>query len=404
MQSKIVQTLFWLVLLSVAGTVILMLAAARVGEHQSSTYGNAYHRFEKSWGGEIGIIPPKFLLERSHAAKVFSKTEQILLIPKSIKMKSTLDYGEQTRGWLTFNAFKVKSEDTYVIRNDTAYSGKLLIKLTKPDNANILSDYQIVLENRKNTVLHPVMGKAFLLLPAFKPKEQIKITMTYATNGMNVFKYNLSEYQDSVIEHLQAQLKINNSHDFEIYHFGLSHEIETKPMGASIQFEMNNFATTQDLGVTFASKQMYLDQIQSLMSYSPISLILYLLVIFVFSQINSVKFHGFHYLFIAMHNVFYFLFVAYLVRFFGVNMTFGLAFALTAGLFFAYCPNIFGWRFALKIAGIYLFLLTTVYSLIFLMPIFRGLLFIALVFVIFTSIMIPISRSDISKWAILERR
>ena len=34
------------------------------------------------------------------------------------------------------------------------------------------------------------------------------------------------------------------------------------------------------------------------------------------------------------------------------------------------------------------------------MPIFRGILFVALVFLIFMSIMIPVGRSDISKWDI----
>jgi hypothetical protein len=399
--SKIANTLFGLILLAIIGSGILMLAATRVGEHQSSTYGNAYSRFQKSWGGEIGIIPPRFLLERTSNTKVFDNTADISLIPKSIQINSTVNYSEQTKGWLTFNAFEVKSEDTYVIRNETAYSGKLLIKLTKPDDANILYDYQIVLPDRGNTVLRPVMDKTFLLLDKFQPQEQLKIIITYATHGMNIFKYNLADYQDSVIEHLQAQLKINNAHDFEIYRFGLPHEIEKTERGALIRVEINNFATTQDLGITFASKQMYLDQIKSLMTYSPVSLVLYLLVIFVFSQIYAIRFHGFHYLFIAMITIFYFLFVAYLVRFFGIDKTFGLSFVLTMGLFFAYCPNIFGWRFALKIAAIYLVLLTAVYSVIFLMPIFRGLLFIALIFVIFMSIMIPISRSDISKWYIL---
>jgi hypothetical protein len=51
--------------------------------------------------------------------------------------------------------------------------------------------------------------------------------------------------------------------------------------------------------------------------------------------------------------------------------------------------------------GVYLFLLTVVFSLIFLMPIFQGLLFVILIFVIFMSIMVFVARSDISKWPIV---
>ena len=102
-----------------------------------------------------------------------------------------------------------------------------------------------------------------------------------------------------------------------------------------------------------------------------------------------------------MIDVFYYLFVAYLIRYFGIFPTFGISILLTALMFLLYCPNVFGWRFASRVAGVYLFLLTVVFSLIFLMPIFRGLMFVVLVFVIFMSIMIFVSRSDISKWPIV---
>ena len=63
--------------------------------------------------------------------------------------------------------------------------------------------------------------------------------------------------------------------------------------------------------------------------------------------------------------------------------------------------DVFGWRFALRVAGVYLCLLPVVFSLIFLAPIFRGLMFVVLVFLIFMSIMIFVSRSDLSKWYIV---
>jgi hypothetical protein len=70
-------------------------------------------------------------------------------------------------------------------------------------------------------------------------------------------------------------------------------------------------------------------------------------------------------------------------------------------MFFLYAPNVFGRWFAFRVVGVYLFLLTVVFSLIFLMPIFQGLLFVILIFVIFMSIMVFVGRSDISKWPIM---
>jgi hypothetical protein len=410
--TRIFAMLVWLGALAVAGSLVLALTASRVGEHKSSTYGNAYNQFQNSWGGEISVLPPEFALLRTYTVSEYNsvskkyedvqKTQRLALIPKTLTIDSVVNYGEQERDLLVFNAFEAQNTETYVIANTTDYSGELLIQVTKPENANLMYDYRITLPSEGDRLLRPVMGKSISLLPTLGKGEQAEIVITYTTKGMDIFKYNLSAFQNSVIEGLQATVKLNTN-EFEIYRFGLPHTIEPSPTGPVIRFNVDDFSTTQDLGVTFLSKQRYLDQIQSLMNYSPISLVLFLVVIFFFSQIYAVKFNAFHYLFLAMIDVFYFLFVAYLVRFFGIVPTFAISILLTAAMFFLYCPNVFGWRFATRVTGAYLFLLTVVFSLIFLMPIFRGLLFVVLIFLIFMSIMSFISRSDISKWPILSQ-
>lgn len=407
--SRVVLMLMWLGALALAGSIALGLTAARVGEHKSSTYGNAYYQFQNSWGGEIGIIPPQFNLVRTYIVSEYNgtskkyedvqKTESFALVPRSISLISDLNYSEQEIDLLIFNAFEAKNQETYSILNTSGYAGQLMVNLQKPENANLLYDYTILLPSRDNQVIRPTMEKQ-VVLAEIAVGEQMDVVVTYATKGMDVFKYNLSAYQNTVIQGLNANIKLNTK-DFEVYRFGLPHETTSTAAGAEVHFDVDDFSTTQDLGVTFISKQRYLDQIQSLMSYSPISLILFLVVVFFFSQIYNIKFNAFHYLFLAMIVVFYFLFVAYLIRFFGVVPTFGISIFLTAAMFLVYCPNVFGWWFASRVVGTYLSLLTAVFSLIFLMPIFRGLLFVVLIFLIFMSIMVFVSRSDISKWNIV---
>jgi len=410
--ARIFGILVWLGGLAVAGSIILALTAARVGEQKSSTYGYAYTQFQDAWGGEIGIVPPEFALQRSYTESLYNKDagqyeeikkiERFTLVPRSINIDSIVNYGEKIRSLLVFNAFEAHNDETYVIVNTTKYAGELQVKVTKPQNANILYDYTITIPSKDNLVVRPVMDKSVILLPALGVGEQVEIKITYSTKGMDIFKYNLSAYQNEVIQGLTAVIKLNTQ-EYAIYREGLPHtEKKTPEGGIVIQFTVNDFSTTQDMGVAFLAKQMYLDHIQSLMNYSPMSLILFLVVIFFFSQIYAVKFNAFHYLFLGIIDVFYYLFVAYLVRFFSVFPTFAISIALTAAMFFLYCPNVFGKWFAFRVVGVYLFLLTVVFSLIFLMPIFRGLLFVILIFLIFMSIMIFVSRSDISKWPIMQ--
>ena len=409
--ARVFVILIWLGALILAGSILLELTAARVGEHKSSTYGFAYFQFQEGWGGEIGIIPPEFALLRNYTVSVYNsaaeqyepvqKTERFKLVPKSIHIDSTVDYEEKVRSLLLFNAFEIHNAETYVLFNNTEYSGELQVQVSKPENANLLYDYTIAIPSAGNLVLRPVMDGSVVLLPALGKGEQVEVVVTYSTKGMDIYKYNLSAYQNNVIEELTAEIQLNTP-EYAIYREGLPHTQEITAEGATLRFDVRDFSTTQDMGVAFLEKQMYLDHVQNLMNYSPLSLALFLAVIFFFSQIFAVKFNAFHYLFLAVIDVFYFLFVAYLIRFFGILPTFGISIALTAAMFFLYCPNVFGRWFAFRVAGVYLFLLTVVFSLIFIMPIFRGLLFVVLIFLIFMSLMVFISRSDISRWPILQ--
>lgn len=408
--ARIFGMLVWLGGLFAAGVVILMLTASRVGEHRSSTYGYAYTQFKDSWGGEISIVPPLFGLWRTYTVSEYNKdtkkyedvkkNEWIHLIPRSIIIDSSVNYDEQERNLLVFNAFEAQSTENYLIENTTEYSGELWVKVTKPENASLLYDYTVILSPQEDTVMHPTLDKEFLLLSNIEPGEQVEVAIAYTTKGMDIFKYNLSEYQNNIIKGLDATIKLNTN-DFDIYRFGLPHVMDITPTGTMIRFKLDDFSTTQDMGVAFLERQRYLDQIQNLMNYSPVSLALFLVVIFMFSQIFAVKFNPFHYLFLGMIDVFYYLFVAYLIRFFGIVPTFGIAIVLTAVMFILYAPNVFGRWFAFRVVGVYLFLLTVVFSLIFLVPIFQGLLFVILIFVIFMSIMVFVARSDISKWPIV---
>ena len=407
---RVLGMLSWLGFLGVGGAVVLGIASERVGEHRSSEYGRAYHRFERSWGGEIGVPPAKFYVERTYTVEEYDvkaqqyrdvvKKELIQLIPVSLDITAALDYGEQDRNWLTFNAFTAQSRDVYRIRNGTRHAGRLLIQTAKPSRAHLMYDYEIVASGEPSRAYRP--GKERIaLLDRFEPGQEQTVAVSYGTKGMDVFKYDLSAYQHSTIGSLRGVIHLNTD-AFHVYRFGLPHTRQATDAGVDLHFETKRFATTQDMGVSFISKNTYLDHVQSLLQCSMVSPIFFLLTIFVFAQVRGLRFSGLHYLFITLIAVFYFLFVAYLIRFFGVWTTFGLAAVLTALMHLVYCPGVFGWSFAIRVAGVYLALLTVVFSLIFLMPVFRGVLFLGLLFFLALSVMVCISRSDISRWPLLE--
>ncbi|EMJ65246.1 MULTISPECIES: hypothetical protein [Leptospira] len=403
-------SLIWFLFLSFCGSLTLIFASQRVGEQKSSTYGAVYEDFKKSWGGETSIPPIQFFFMKkiveneynieTKIEKSIVRIEEIPVIPNSIEYQADINYDEQSKGWLSFNAFEAVHFDTYYLINEDGAAGDLYMRLVKPNENALLKDIHVAVDGISKDNVFKILGEPFLLQKNFHLGSRIKLETRYTEKGMETLKYSISAYEHHILSSLKATFHVNTP-EFEVYQLGLSHSIESDPKGGKwIRFDLKNFATSQDLGISFQSKSAYLDRIENLVSTSPLSLILFISVIFVFTQIQKIKFHPIHYLFYSIICIFYFLFVTYLIRFVGVFPSFGLAGLLTGVMFILYSPNVLGWEFSLKILAPYLATLTLALSVVFLLPVFKGITFVTLVFLVCISIMLSISKSKIEDWPI----
>lgn len=200
---------------------------------------------------KFGIIPPEFSLERTYTERKFNneaeqheeveKTQRFVLVPQAISIDTDLVYGERNWDMLIFNAFEVHNKETYVLVNDTTYSGSFQVKVTKPENANLLYDYTISVGDQ---VTRPVMDSSVEILPKIDVGERVEIVITYSTKGMDIYKYNLSAYQNSVIQDLDAKIKLNTQ-EYNIYREGLPHIQDFASDGsATLHFKTVDFSTT----------------------------------------------------------------------------------------------------------------------------------------------------------------
>jgi hypothetical protein len=404
--------LFWLVFIMTAGSIALLITSLRVGQQNETTYGQVYKDFIDSWGGEINIIPADFYFEEHYLEKEYNpetriyeektKTTNHYVLPNSILISSNIGLDKKREGLIVFNSFLVDIDTEYVLQNNTNFQENLIVKFNRPENANIIYDYLVFVDNE--VVGDKVsIDDSFVLLPEFDRDQEINVKIKFRTNGIDIFRYKLDSYSKYVVQSFKAIFNINTS-KYNILRFGLPHTIVKNGSAEQLTVELNNFSTNQDVGISFLSIINDLDQIERLIKFSPVSLCLFIILVFILSQIKNVKFSSVHYSFIAIINIFYFLFIAYIIRFFNIFLTLGFAFILTTTMYVLYIPNVTNRNFAFKTLAPYHFLLTTVLSLIFLLPIYRGVSLITFLFIIFLSIMVPIGKSDFSKWPILRQR
>jgi hypothetical protein len=399
---KIGLFILWIILLVSAGSIALVITSLRVGQQNNTTFGNVYKKFTGSWGGEISIIPSDFYLEEPYTERENNveiiKFRKHYVLPDSITVNSAINLEKKREGLISFNSFIVDMNNEYVLTNNTSFRGNLFVRLKRPENASILYDYLVIIDD-KALDAEVRVDDPFILLPDFSQNQEIKINVLFKTKGIDVLKYKLAVYNKYIIQSFKAVYSINTS-EYNLLHFGLPHTVIKNETGEQLTVEMNNFNTNQDVGITFVSLINDLDQVESLIRFSPVSLCLFILLAFILSQMNNVKFHSVHYLFFAIINILYFLFISYIIRFINIFSTLTVAFLLTSIMYVLYIPNVTNKKFAFKTFAPYHFALTTVLSVIFLLPIYRGISVIIFLFLIFLSIMIPIGKSDISKWPI----
>lgn len=406
--KRIIYAALGLTLLILGGIFVLLITASRVGEHKESTFGEAYHNFEKSWGGEIQVSPPKFFIRKYkwiseiENEKTVRKMapEDIELFPVNINLNTTLVYKEQLKDWISFNAYESISKDMFLIRNTTKDSGALVMEFNIPEGANLMNKVELFLNsNEKQQAIN--INNKMTLIPSFFPGDSTSVGLNYSIKGMDVYQFNLSEYSENVTGSLKALFKINTP-KYQVYQFGIPHLVKETKEGYEILFSMENFTSIQSLGIVFYNQIMHLDKMEKMMYYSPVGLALFILVVFFYSQIKNRQISGIHYFFIAAIHVFYFLFIAYLIRFFGVWLSISISSILTFLLSILYFPKVVGKSFFLNIIVPHLLVLTIVFTLIFLLPIFQGISFLIINFIILVTLMLAITKSEISEWQIIK--
>lgn len=397
--------LIWLCLLLFVATVVLEVTALRVGEHSGTTYGAARAQFEQSWGGPIAIRPPRFVLgytvdvvETNPVTGVREPVptrKETSLVPASIVLETDLAYGPHKSGWHSFKAFEVHQREQYAVVNTTGHTGTLGIVVDRPDAASLVYDFVVTVDEQP--LADPALEQERTLRRDFTPGEAATVAVTLSTKGVDEYRVRLSDWKDVVVPALRATLRVDTER-FALVRFGLPHTRTWDGSHGVVTFTVDDFAANQDLGVSFVGDTQHLHRVRELVAAAPVATVLFLALVFVWAHVRGARPHGFNYLFVALAHTFYFLFLAYLVRFIGLWASIGAS-ALAMLLMFAVSvPVSFGPRFALRTVLPYLLLLTVGFTALFLLPAFKGIAFLVFVFVLLLTIMAPVARTPPGSW------
>lgn len=403
--SRLALGLVTIACLTCAGTVALLVASSRIGEQKASTFGQAYRAFEQSWGGEQTFEPPELLLEWMETvseydhvrAAVISKQQlrTVPLYPSTIRLELDLGYAERSDGWLRFKTYESFARDTYTVVNDSRKSGPVKLRFFRPAAATLMYDFTFQVEGEEG---HRAMGLDdwIELVPELAPGASVTFHLGYRTKGVDTYRYRLSALSRRITDRLEATLRVDTAR-FRLLTLGLPHQREEAEDVVTLRFDMKAFSTSQDLGVVFDTAAVPLEQVEKLVTFGPVALFLFLVAIFAQARVRGIGLNALHLMGLAMVHGFYFAFVSYLIRFFGLAGTFGIAFTLAGAMAVSFATSVLGRRFSLRVVIPYFVALTLGHSIIFLTPVIQGLGLLLLIFGVFASLMPKLARVSLTE-------
>lgn len=403
--SRLLLHVVGLLALSFLATVVLLVAASRVGDDAPTTFGAERSVFEANWGGPLAQSLPRFWLERDVlrtrvvTGQRVESTEivETPLVPVDAVFDITLEHGTQKQGWLSFQAYEAREAAEFVVENTTGFPGQLKVRVDTPGGSVLVHDYTLRVGDTQ--VRAPVLGGAIGLLE-LAPGESVRVALTLASNGTDRFALLLSDWSGGLVPHFRATLRVDTDR-FALLRYGLPHERTNADGGSTVVFDVTQFSAAQDVGVTFVNDEADFSRVSDLMDTSPLAAALLLFGTFVWAQVRGLRIGFLRWAFLAMVHTFYFCFVSYLVRYTTLGPATATALVLCTGSFAVTIPPAFGYTFAWRTMYPLFLALTVGYTLVFLVPVFKGLAVLAFFFVGFMALVAPLARSDVSKWPVV---
>jgi len=289
----------------------------------------------------------------------------------SSDINADLDLEHRKKGLLWYSTYKVKFNGKYTIENNTGIQRAFFFDYTFPNKDGIYDNFSFIIDNKEVKDLLPVCGhitKGIYL----KPGETAEIVLNYESQGMDNWWYIFGS-DVSQIENFNLILTTNfNNVDFPDEGISPTKKIKTDK-GWKLIWKYSSLISGIQIGVDlpkklnpgpFASKVSY---------FAPVSLFLFLFLMFIITTIKKVNIHPMNYFFISAAFFSFHLLMSYLANHMAIQIVFIICSAVSIFLVISYMRLVVGTRFALIEIGIAQFVYLVMFSFAFFLEGYTGL-------------------------------
>lgn len=301
--------------------------------------------------------------------QIVTENLPIILEGSNINVKLNLD--QRKKGLLWYSIYRVEFDGKYTVKNQSPEEGNFIFEYTFPTSSGIYDNFSMKIDGTQIEDLKPVDGKISEIIQ-LKAGEQKIVTIAYRSQGMDEWWYVFGKDVSQI-----KNFSLTMETDFEKIDFpenSISPTTKTKnSSGWNLNWNYLNLLSGIQIGMKMPQKINPGQFVSKITYFAPVSLFLFMFLMFIITAVKKINIHPMNYFFIACSFFSFHLLMAYLADLISLSLAFAISSVVSIFLVISYIRIVAGIRFALIETGISQFIYLVLFSYAFFLEGYTGL-------------------------------
>lgn len=255
-----------------------------------------------------------------------------------------LDYRQ--KGLLWYTTYNVAFDSEYRVVNTGDQERTMFFDFIFPDPSATYDDFNLQIGDQKIQMINVQDGKVrtpFTLAPG----QSTVIRVAYKSRGMDEWWYTFGDESVKQVKDFSLVMNTNfKDINYPDKSISPSQPAQDTADGKKIVWDVKNMLTGVQIGMELPARLNPGPWVAQITFFAPISLLLFLFMVLIFSIMKGVDIHPVNYLFICAAYFSFHILMAYLVDHVSINWAFAIASAVSIFLVLSYMRIVVGARFA----------------------------------------------------------
>jgi len=358
MKKHIAALIFIFLFTSFAWVILGMKTLVRT-EEKDNSLKNAV---DQLWGSEQQQKAPElYYLEKekhtttktvgtdtSFETDFVSVQKRTTITGSDITAKFQLEH--RKKGLLWYSTYRVKFAADYHIENSTDTDRDYYFAYTFPNNSSIYDNFKLMVDGEEVKEIKPINGKVVEKI-YLNTGEKKTVQISYGAQGLDEWWYVFSEYVSQIRD---FDLTIfTNFDEIDFPENSISPTTKTKEAdGWKLQWQYDNLISGIQIGLKMPHKLNPGPFASRVSFFAPVSLFLFMFLLFIITTIKEINIHPMNYFFIAAAFFSFHLLLAYLADQVDLYIAFAIAAIVSIFLVVSYMRLVVGTRLTLFEVGL----------------------------------------------------